>query len=198
MVVVATLALLLPLGAAGVAAWTPVGPGERSLAASVLLFALTEAPVVLVLGAATGLLLVRRATEVGRRPATAGVAGLLGLVGILAGVFLHVVVRGRLAGSPDVPPFALVFQVDDFARAAPLLPVTMLLASLAGPIAALKVGSGGALAGLAVGLVAGLGAGWAVLPTSALASLIGGGAVYVALGLALLVVALLAARARSV
>lgn len=192
----AALALLLPLGVAWLAAWTPVAPGERNRAADVLLLTLVEAPVILVLGAWGGLLLVQRSVVLARRPGTAGLAAVLGLVGMLAGVYCHVVVRGWLAGSPDVPPVSWMFRVDDFARAAPLVPVTMLIAALAGAIAATRAGTSGVWAGVAVGFLAGLAAGLAALPVSLLARLVGGAAVYLGLALSVLLVVLVAIRAR--
>ncbi len=196
MVAVAALAAALPISIAWVASRTPVAPGETSAAANLLVTALFEAPLLLVLGAAAGWLLVRRSEDLARRPALAATGALLALAGMVGAVYLHAVVRARLAEAPGLPPIALIMRLADFARVAPLLPVAMLLGALAAALTGRRRPALGLLAGLGFGFVVGLGAGTAVLVVAGPARIVGAVALYAELGLAAVAVALVARRAR--
>jgi hypothetical protein len=196
-VAVAALAAALPISIAWVASRTPVAPGETSAAANLLVTALFEAPLLLVLGAAAGWLLVRRSEDLARRPALAGAGAVLALAGMVGAVYLHAIVRARLAEAPGLPPIALIMRLSDFARVAPLVPVAMLLGALVTALAGRRRPGLGFLAGLGWGVLVGLGAGTAVLVVAVPARIVGPVALYAELGLAAVAVWLVARRARS-
>ena len=191
----AAAAVALPVGAAWIATRVPVAPGETATATTVLLTAVIEAPVLLVLGALTGRLLVRESDRLARFPVPAVGSALLALGGLFLAVYLHALIRGRMAGAPGVPPIGLVVQFDDFVRIAPLIPVTLLMALAVGAHLADRGPGPAAAAGSALGLAMGLGGGLAVVLVAAAGHWLGPAGVNGALVVAVLLVALLAYRA---
>lgn len=175
--------------------WLSTRSGADSRGAVLLLMAVVEAPIAALLGAvATGLLLRWWPAAV-RRPGIAVAAAAAGAAGLLAGVYLHLVFRARAAGAPGVPPVDLLWRVDDFARAVPLAPATMLLALAVGPaLAARGRASWGAVVGAGIGVAAGLGAGMASLVPAALAGPLGNAGALLAVSAAVVGVALRAGR----
>jgi hypothetical protein len=197
------LVLVAALAAAGLpvlAGWTAVrGAAPYEPARELpLLLALGAAPVVALLGAAAGAAWLKVGREVGARPFAAVLGALATFAGMLLGVYLHLVLRARAAGATGLPPIALLFRVDDFARAIPLLPVALLLGSLLGAVAAGRGAAAGVAAPVAMGTLLALGAGVATLLPVAIAAVIGGGATFGLFGALILVVAILAGRSRRI
>jgi hypothetical protein len=195
LVVVAALATAgLPV-LAGWAAVRAAAPDEAARELPLLL-ALGAAPVVALLGAVGGAAWLKVGRQVGARPVLAALSALGALAGMLVGVYLHLVFRARVAGAPGLPPVMLLFQVDDFARAIPLMPVALLLGGVLGPVAAAWVPAAGVAAAVGLGVLFALGAGVATLLPVAIAAVLGNGVTFGLFGALVLVLAVLAGRSR--
>jgi hypothetical protein len=192
------VAALVAAGLPVLAGWAAVrGPAPDEAARGLpLLLALGAAPVVALLGAAGGAAWLKVGREAGARPLLAALSALGALVGRLVGVYLHLLFRARVAGAPGLPPIALLFQVDDFTRAIPLIPVALLLGAALGPVAAARGAMAGVAAPIGLGILLALGAGVASLLPVAIAAVLGSGPTFALFGALVGVVALLAGRSR--
>lgn len=171
--------------------WLSTRGGTDSRGAVLLVMAVVGAPMAALLGAVATALLLRWWPVAVRRPATALAPAVACLAGLLGGIYLHLVFRARAAGAPGVPPVDLLWRVDDFARAVPLAPATVLLALAVGPaLAARGRAFWGAVAGAGIGVAAGLGAGIASLVPVVLAGPLGNTGALLAVAAAVVGVAL--------